>query len=149
VNVSDDVIRQAFRLSSARGAELLALLGDFNVWRGDLAAMRDDSPRIEQTDARADAPSDTRLLAGVLLMARAIETLDVKCRTSLAKIYGRHDGISANSTSDSLAIDAACRGRLIEIYTALQAQAGGPGTPEWISEREHAALAGSGSRRRE
>jgi len=148
VNVSDEVIRQAFRLSSARGAELLALLGDFDVWRGDLAAMREDSPRIEQTAARADAPSDTRLLVSVLLMARAIEILDAECRTSLAKIYDRHDRISANSTSDSVATDAACRGRLIEIYTALQTHAAGAGTPEWISEREHAAPASSGSRRR-
>ena len=43
----DEVVTEAFALSRARGAELLARLGDFNVWHGDLAAMRGDEPRGE------------------------------------------------------------------------------------------------------
>ena len=87
----DALIETALALSHARGAALLAMLGEFDVWHGDLAEMRRDSPRA---GSRIEPERTTsKNLADVLLMARAIELLDgdgkERCRNRLIEILDR------------------------------------------------------------
>jgi hypothetical protein len=143
VHVSEDVITEAFALSRARGAALLARLGDFNVWQGDLAAMRRDSPPADP----GRAPSKREPVAPLsetLLMARAIELLQPDCRTVLSRLYGGADDAGGKPSNDTA---ANCRNRLLEIYMSLQSRSGELTTPEWVAEREHAALAHGRHRR--
>jgi hypothetical protein len=156
MDVSEEVIRQAFALSRARGGALLSLLGDFKVWRGDLAEMRDDFPRTAQADHATQATATDRSdLADVLLMSRAIEILDSDCRTELSKAYELGGGMptaASNRDANSNAPDrervTACKSRLIGLYAELQTHATGPAIPAWVAEREHAAVAASHGRRR-
>lgn len=151
--VPEEVIRQAFALSHARGAALLSLLGDFKVWRGDLAEMRGDSPRTETIESGHPAVSNGSALADVLLMSRAIELLDADCRTALSGAYGIAEAspsaVASRKTMDTAERQrvSACKRRLVELYAKLHATTGSV-VPEWVAEREHAAIASHGRRRR-
>ena len=153
VAIPEEVIRQAFALSQARGAMLLSLLGDFDVWRGDLAEMRGDSPRTEEKN-RPEQPTvaNGSTLTDVLLMSRAIEILDIDCRTALSKVYEIAQGIPGNKPSGEMDTAereraSACKHRLVELYAQLQKQTTGSAAPEWVAEREHAVIASRGRRR--
>jgi len=136
----DQIVAEAFALSSARGADLLARLGDFNVWRGDLAMMRGDNPRALVTDGEPTASQPRmRNFLDTLILARAIELLQPECRAALSAAYAERKPTESSSNLD-------CEKRLLEIYDSLKASAQDETTvPQWISEREHAA---AGNRRR-
>src|SRR5258706_1026498 len=88
VKVPEEVIREAFALSRARGAELLTRLGDFDVWQGDLSEMRGDTPRsIPSPVVRDHSTENTHFLFDTLTMARAIERLRPLCREVLSAVY--------------------------------------------------------------
>ena len=144
MHVPDEVIIEAFALSRERGAALLARLGDFNVWHGDVAAMRRDSPRSDRGDVHAKR-SPVVPLAQTLVMARAIELLQPDCRAVLANVYGDDDSAGralrsgTEATSERYAEALTCKSRLLEIYASLQGRSGEQATPDWVAEREHAA----------
>jgi hypothetical protein len=141
VTFSDELIRQAFALSRARGAGLLSLLGEFDVWHGNLAEMRDDSATMDVTRNEPTATT-SKALADVLLVARAIEILDDRCRTALSNAYELGEGAPERERL------TACKRRLAEISAELESHAAGPAIPDWVAEREHAALTASHGRRR-
>ncbi len=151
----DEVVSEAFALSRARGAELLARLGDFNVWHGDLAMMRGDEPRRgeEAVEGRHEG-STRRVFADTLVLARAIELLQPVCRAALSVAYlDRKDTASVAGELNISAEHAErlivnCRERLLEIYESLTTDFASheAAMPTWVAEREHAA-AGSNRRR--
>lgn len=150
----EKVVSEAFALSNSRGANLLARLGEFNVWRGDLATMRGDSPRISDTSEEVTGSERTiSLFLDTLLLARAIELLPPVCRAALSAVYAERKNITSLATeldgnpADAERLTANCERRLMEAYEMLTASARGQGTvPQWVSEREHAAVGGSGRR---
>lgn len=152
VAIPEEVIRQAFALSQARGVQLLSLLGSFDVWRGDLAEMRDDSPRTEEKNGpEQPTVANGGTLAEVLLMSRAIEILDSDCRTALSKAYEVAQGMPDNKPSREDTAEreraSACKRRLVELYAQLQQQTTGSSPPAWVAEREHAIIVSHGRRR--
>jgi hypothetical protein len=149
------IVAEAFALSRSRGADLLVRLGDFDVWRGDLSEMRGDSPRSLQTPADTSAaPTNTTFFFDTLIMARALELLQPVCRAALSALYLDHK--DAQPLADDLdtwpeqaeKLIANCEKRLLEAYVALKAAGTNAPTPEWAVERELAAAASSGQRRR-
>ena len=153
VTLSDELIRQAFALSRARGTGLLSLLGEFDVWHGDLAEMRGDSPTMEKAGTREPRATSSKALTDVLLIARAIEILDGGCRMALSKVYGE-DATAGRSKNEVITDSSdrerltACKRRLAEISAEIESHASGPSMPDWVAEREHSALAASQGRGR-
>lgn len=150
--LSEQVIADAFALSNARGAELLARLGSFDVWRGDLATMRGDDPRTPDGYGENDEPTvKDRALGDTLMLARAIEDLPPICRAALAAVYAdRRDPSSLAADLDTEPADAqriitSCEQRLQALYEAIanRLPAETATVPEWVSEREHAAAGGN------
>lgn len=138
VTLSEELIRQAFALSRARGAGLLSLLGEFDVWHGDLTEMRGDSLTADKAATRDEPKAPiSNDLADILLIARAIEVLDDSCRMALSNVYELNKGADS-SDQERL---TACKRRLAEISSEIESHASGPAIPDWIAEREHAALA--------
>ena len=146
----ENIVAEAFALSSARGADLLARLGSFKVWQGDLATMRGDHPREPAPDGEPESAQPIPGFVDALVLARAIERLQPVCRAALAAVYAGHK--DAGSLAADLDTDAAyaekimsnCEQRLLEIYHSLAKDSAT--VPQWVSEREHAAV--SGGRRR-
>jgi len=140
----DQIVAEAFALSSARGADLLARLGDFQVWRGDLATMRGDNPRPHTTeDEPPVARPEMRAFLDTLVLARAIELLQPDCRATLSAVYAERK--AAGSPAATQPILTNCEKRLLEIYDSLKSTAQDETmVPEWVSEREHAAVGNSG-----
>src|SRR5438552_2560411 len=137
----DEVMTEAFALSRARGAELLARLGDFSVWHGDLATMRGDEPR--QDEAKVDVGHEARtprVFVDTLILVRAIELLPTVCRAALSRAYvDRDDAAALASELDTHAehaerIIANCRERLRDIYESLTSGSSMTDTtiPEWV-----------------
>lgn len=121
---------EAFELSSARGAELLERLGGFNVWNGDLAAMRADEPQAPR-DENAETPTqESRNLVDTLMLARAIELLQPICRAALSSVYAHRAGAGAVATELDTSPENAkrlvtnCEKRLLEIYESLGQDSG-------------------------
>ena len=146
----DKLVAEAFALSNARGAELLARLGEFDVWRGDLASMRGDEPRQPEADEQQDSPPTLRIFLDTLVLARAIELLQPVCRAALAATYAETKDPASlaaeldTSTEYAQRMVATCERRLLEIYDALTtSEQDQTRMPEWVSEREHAAAGGS------
>jgi hypothetical protein len=129
--MSEDVITEAFAFSRARGAALLARLGDFNVWRGDLAEMRGDSPRAKPGHAPPKR-EPVAPLSETLLMARAIELLQPDCRAVLSRLYAGADENGGKGSDDTA---AHCKSRLFEIYASLQNRSGEMATPAGRNRR--------------
>jgi hypothetical protein len=145
---------EAFALSSARGAELLERLGGFNVWSGDLAAMRNDEPHVRRDVNAEETPElEAYNLVDTLVLARAIEILQPICRAALSSIYAHRSGTGSVATELDTSPENAerlvtnCEKRLLEIYESLvQSSGDSRAVPNWVSEREHVAV--SGIRRR-
>jgi hypothetical protein len=141
----DQAIADALAFSQARGAELLVLLGDFDVWRGDLAEMRGDSPRTSRTpDATEVAGSDNRL-THALMMMKAAELLAGRLpsagKTDVEILTTALHAQSADADENAREYQA----RLIQIYEQLRdTDDESAVTPEWI---KNAATMGSASRR--
>jgi DNA-directed RNA polymerase specialized sigma24 family protein len=120
--LAEDVVAEAFALSGARGADLLARLGDFGVWRGDLATMRGDSPRGPASDGTPEAARPMATFLDALVLARAIEGLQPLCRAALTAVYAEQkDSASLAADLDTDAAQAQrivsnCEQRLLEIY---------------------------------
>jgi hypothetical protein len=151
------IVAEAFALSNSRGAELLARLGEYDVWRGDLATMRLDSPRASESSDTSEGQVRTQqttvVFLDTLLLARAIELLPPICRAALAAVYADRQDIAALATeldtqpADAQRITANCEKRLLETYDSLTTSAVDEGTvPHWVSEREHAAVGGNRQR---
>jgi hypothetical protein len=140
----EHVLAEAFALSNARGADLLARLGSFNVWRGDLATMRDDNPRAPMPSSEPEDARPMRVSADALVLAEAIERLQPRCRAALAAVYVDHKDPSAvaaaldTEPADAQRIKAGCEQRLREIYDALEKE----------SPSDAAAVPAGGSRPR-
>jgi hypothetical protein len=146
-------VTEAFALSNARGAELLARLGTYRVWRGDLATMRNDNPRMTAPADESGAPSETGVLLDTIVLARAIELLQPVCRAALWSVYAEQKdsaALAADLETDpayAQRILTRCEQRLLEIYDSLSEDATETATmPQWVSEREKAAAA-AGRRR--
>ena len=108
-----ELIAEAFALSNARGADLLVQLGNFGVWRGDLATMRGDAPRAESKSDSRSASLEVEFQEAFVL-AKAIELLTPDCRSALAVAY------SANGSDRSPdPVRRECERRLLEIYESL------------------------------
>jgi DNA-directed RNA polymerase specialized sigma24 family protein len=144
-------LAEAFALSGARGADLLARLGAFRVWDGDLATMRGDDPYVEAPggDAGSDDPQQEQdgiaELVDTVRLARAIELLNPIHRTALAGVYLEHkDAAALAADLDTDSASAAsfvvrCEQRLAEIYDSLSGTPGAEVTvPQWVSDRDHA-----------
>jgi len=84
MNDEATLIARAFELRNGRGVALLASLGRFDVWRGDLAAMRGDAGRPEhgtstgETAGRANGDLET-----VLAMSLGLRYLQPRCHDAL------------------------------------------------------------------
>ncbi len=111
--LSSDVIAEAFALSNAKGADLLAELGRFEVWRGDLAAMRGDDPRGAESAADSRTALRGAAFQEAVMLAKAIELLTADCRSTLAAAYANR----ASRADDRVIHD--CERRLLEIYESL------------------------------
>jgi hypothetical protein len=105
-----ETVAEAFALSNSRGAELLARLGHFNVWRGDLATMRGDNPQAARSQESTPTPS-----VDGLLLVRAIELLPPSCRAALSAAYAEQ-----GKPQDGQRI-ASCEKQLLDIYDSLAA----------------------------
>jgi len=121
------VVAEAFALSSARGADLLARLGEFNVWRGDLAQMRGDEPRL----AKLEENTESSVPRDALVLAHAIELLQPACRAALSAVYAKNG--DADSLANELDTDpenshrivSNCEEQLQDIYDSLSETASG------------------------
>lgn len=145
----DSAVAEAFALSNARGADLLARLGAFRVWHGDLATMRRDDPRTSDSDHIPDVPATPSLFLDTIVLARAIELLQPICRATLASVYAeRKDPAALAADLDTDAAYAQkiltnCEQRLLEIYDSLiESTTDTAAIPQWVSKREQAAAAG-------
>src|SRR4051794_6023739 len=151
--LSERQLFEAFALSSARGAELLERLGGFNVWTGDLAAMRKDEPGAA-SDAEDELPErESCDLVDTLVLARAIELLQPICRAALASVYAHQPGAGSVATEldttpeNAERLVTTCEKRLLQIYESLMETSDESGAvPEWVSEREHVAVGGTRGR---
>lgn len=112
MDLSDELIQEAFALSEKRGVALLSLLSNYSVWHGDLAEMRGDSPRLSRQ--QQSAPTSPRF-ADVVLMSRALALLDSKCRAALSVPDGGGDRKRRTE----------CKERLTELYAQLQQRENG------------------------
>ncbi len=82
MNDEATLIARAFELRNGRGVALLASLGRFDVWRGDLAAMRGDPGRPEHgTDEAAGRANGD--LETVLAMSLGLRYLQPRCHDAL------------------------------------------------------------------
>src|SRR5215212_3664307 len=115
--VAERLIAEAFGLSRARGPDLLVRLGDFDVWRGDLAEMRRDGGQDSSLAAAAVEGDPHKRLSHTLVMARAVELLDARCREKLAAAYQEGSaGTEPGATHSSDPAVLACRKRLMQIF---------------------------------
>ena len=149
----ESAVAEAFALSNARGAELLARLGAFRVWHGDLATMRGDHPRTSASEPVSDVLAASTVVPDTIVLARAIELLQPVCRAALLSVYAeRKDSAALAADLDTdpayaQKILTKCEQRLLEIYDSLiESTTDTAAIPHWVSEREQAA-AGGGRRR--
>lgn len=145
----ESAVAEAFALSNARGAELLARLGAFRVWHGDLATMRRDDPRTSASDDASEGPATSTVFLDTILLARAIERLQPICRVTLGAVYAERKDtatLAADLDTDpayAQKILTNCERRLLEIYDSLiESATDTTAMPQWVSEREQAAAAG-------
>lgn len=149
--LAGQIVAEAFALSTARGADLLAQLGSFRVWQGDLAAMRRDNPRAPMPNDEPEVVPAMRVFFDTLILARAIELLQPVCRAALAAVYAEHQDTASlaadldTDPADAQRILTNCEQRLVEIYDSLAKESphDAATVPQWVSEREHAAAGGS------
>ena len=128
---SQDVVALAFDLPEEPGVDLLLRLGTLDVWRGDLAAMRDDTPQRNVAKAPAVAPqslASAEKLYAAVLMRRALEYLQPRCRETLFLRYReRHDDSAiakelGGTVADAEKLVRACLARAQEIARTLDAE---------------------------
>ena len=144
---SDDIIRLAFDLPEQPGVDLLLRLGALDLWRGDLAAMRNDTPPAtaenQPKPAEQSIAGAERLYAGVL-MRRALDDLQPRCRKTLFLKYveGRDSTFIARELGCSLQnadeLVLTCRRRAYEISRDIETYAGIPAGQPAISSRKAA-----------
>jgi hypothetical protein len=115
--LSADAIAEAFALSNARGADLLLHLGNFGVWRGDLAAMRGDDPRATDVKTESGTAPSGADFQETFLLAKALDLLTPECRSVLTAAYAEQ---RSGSTADR--VTRGCERRLLEIYESLLAE---------------------------
>src|SRR6185369_3455319 len=127
---------------------------DFNVWKGDLAAMRDDEPRVPRDVHTEKMPEqESRNLVDTLTLARAIELLQPICRAALSSVYVHQAGAGAVATELDTSPENAermvttCEKRLLQIYESLvETSDESRVVPDWVSEREHVVAGGTRGR---
>jgi DNA-directed RNA polymerase specialized sigma24 family protein len=126
-----DVIALAFDLPAEPGVDLLLRLGTLDLWRGDLAAMRDDRPQPESEGASAPAPesvASAEILYAAVLVRRAIAYLQPRCREALFLRYrqGRdYPSIAkelGGTVPDAEQMVHTCLARAQEIARTLEAE---------------------------
>lgn len=93
---TSSVIADAYELRELKGSDLLLRLGDFDLWRGNLAEMRGDSPMEPAADEGNTGDMDRFLQT--LAVSRSFELLQPKCQKALRLAYveGRNAGQLAN-----------------------------------------------------
>jgi hypothetical protein len=68
----------AYALRGAKGVPLLLHMGSFDLWRGNLAQMRGDSPAEGVTSATSEDANTERFLQ-TLALSRAFDAVPQKC----------------------------------------------------------------------
>jgi hypothetical protein len=116
------VIANAYALRGSKGGDLLARMGSFDLWRGNLAEIRGDSDIEAAPDSTE--PADADLFLQTLAVSRAFEYLPRKCEMAirLAYVEGRDLGHVANERNttnrDGLEVVPNCVRRLFAIADA-------------------------------
>jgi len=113
------VITEAYELRGRKGGDLLSRMGSFDLWRGNLAEMRGDSPMepAPETDNAADIDQFLQTLA----ISRAFDILQPRCAEVLRLSYveGRDIGQVANELDTTYryaeSMVANCLHRLVEV----------------------------------
>jgi hypothetical protein len=112
----DEIIKLAFVLPGESGVDLLLRLGTYDVWRGDLAAMRDDVPRAAATESvsppTADNVAGAERLYDALRMKKALAYLQPRCLETLRLRY-----LEGRDVDEKLV--ANCRRRSYEIMNNI------------------------------
>ena len=106
------VITEAYELRSRKGSDLLLRMGSFDLWRGNLAEMRGDSPM--EPASETDNAGDTDQFLQTVAISRAFDFLQPRCAEVLRLVYveGRDVGQLANE-AESLVGN--CLHRLVEV----------------------------------
>jgi len=84
-NDASRVIADAFELRGRKGSDLLSRMGRFDLWRGDLAEMRGDTPAPPAMDADNVVNADRFLQT--LAVSRALNELEPRCETAVRLVY--------------------------------------------------------------
>jgi hypothetical protein len=109
--ITEDIIELAFDLPPNLGVDLLLRLGTLDLWRGDLAAMREDVPRSEPSPAlppAVEALTAAEKLYAVVLMHTALKYLEPECRKTLLLRYRERRDVR------SIAKELGCTARYAE-----------------------------------
>jgi hypothetical protein len=85
------VIADAFELRGQKGSDLLSRMGRFDLWRGDLAAMRGDTPATPAKDRDNDVNADRFLQT--LAVSRALNELEPRCATVVRLVYSERSDL--------------------------------------------------------
>ena len=125
----DDLIRLAFEMPEKPGLTVLLRLGALDVWRGNVAEFRRDEgetrPAIEDAVTEAHAQRAAELF-DVLLMRRALSSLDSRCREILRLRYAYNrdgaeiaslEGLSRGNVDDAI---RACRAKAYSKFEELR-----------------------------
>jgi hypothetical protein len=117
------VIADAFALRGRKGSDLLSRMGAFDLWRGNLAEMRDDSPISPAADT-SDV-GDTNRFLQTLAVSRALDYLQLRCEAVIRLVYleGSDTWRVANEleTTDRYAerLVENCTHRLVEVASKI------------------------------
>ena len=126
----DEVIELAFVLPEESGVDLLLRLGTLDVWRGDLAAMRNDAPRAAAEDSGpppVDNTTRAERLYAALAMKKGLAYLQPRCLETLRLRYLEGRDVEAiareleTTTRYAEKLIANCRRRVYEIVDSIQA----------------------------
>jgi hypothetical protein len=79
------LITAAYELRGKEGSALLSGMGPFDLWRGNLAAMRDDSPTAPVTKVGESGDPDRFLQT--LAVSRSFEYLPPRCEAVIRLVY--------------------------------------------------------------
>jgi hypothetical protein len=82
---SSHLIAAAYELRGKEGSALLSGMGLFDLWRGNLAAMRGDSPTAPVTKVGEAGDADRFLQA--LAVSRSFEYLPPRCEAVIRLVY--------------------------------------------------------------
>jgi hypothetical protein len=113
------VIADAYELRGRKGADLLSHMGSFDLWHGNLAEMRGDSPK--EPASETDNAGDTDQFLQTVAISRAFDLLQPRCAEVVRLVYieGRDVGQVANELDTTYryaeSLVGNCLHRLVEV----------------------------------